>query len=108
VRVQEQETTMADLTVTRNDDAHRYEGHLGEDTAIIDFRRREDGDPPVVVMTHTEVPDSMRGEGVGGELVRQALDDVRARGEAVVAECPFVASWVEEHPDYQDLLADTA
>lgn len=95
---------MPDLTVTRNDADHRYEGRLGEDVSIIDYRLRQDVDPPVVVMTNTEVPDPMQGEGVGSELVRQALDDVRKRGEKLVAECPFVASWVDEHPDYQDLL----
>lgn len=99
---------MSDLTVTRNDADSRYEGRIGgDDVAVIEFRRR-DTDTPVVVMTHTEVPDSMRGQGVGGQLVQKALDDVRTRGEAVVATCPFVASWVEEHPDYQDLLADAS
>ncbi len=58
-----------------------------------------------VVFTHTEVADRFEGQGVGSELVRGALDDVRAGGREVVAQCPFVAEWVERHPDYQDLLA---
>lgn len=64
-----------------------------------------DGDR--IVFTHTEVPDRFEGQGVGSELVRGALADVRRGGRLrVVAECPFVAGWIEHHPDHQDLLAD--
>ncbi|WP_370327502.1 GNAT family N-acetyltransferase [Euzebya sp.] len=102
---------MADLTVTRNADAQRYEGRLDgaggdgpPDLATIAYRLRDDVDPPVIALVHTEVPESLRGEGVGGRLVRQALDDIRSRGERLLPECGFVESWVSEHPDYQDLL----
>jgi uncharacterized protein len=37
--------------------------------------------------------------------VRQALDDVRANGETVVAQCPFVKSFIHRHADeYGDLV----
>ena len=61
-----------------------------------------------VVFTHTEIDDAYGGQGLGGRLVQAALDDVRARGEQVVARCPFVKSWVEKHPAYQDLLVHSA
>jgi predicted GNAT family acetyltransferase len=60
----------------------------------------------VIVFTHTEVDDAYAGQGVGGILARGALDQVRAAGERrVVALCPFIAKWISQHPDYQDLLA---
>jgi len=46
-----------------------------------------------------------RGAGYGSTLVRGALDDVRAKGRTIVAQCPFVQEFVHEHADYQDLLA---
>lgn len=58
-----------------------------------------------VVFTHTEVDDAFGGRGVGGELARRALDDVRARRLDVVPQCPFVAAWIARHPDgYLDLV----
>jgi uncharacterized protein len=33
-------------------------------------------------------------------LVRTTLDAVREEGLRVVAECPFVRSYVERHPEY--------
>ncbi|MET8066929.1 GNAT family N-acetyltransferase [Micromonospora sp. NPDC005686] len=61
-----------------------------------------------LVFTHTEVDGRFQGKGVGAALVRGALDQVRARGGRVVAQCPFVAAFIERHPEYADLLADAA
>ena len=88
-------------TVTDAPDADRYEIREGERLlGIAAYHRRGD----VLVFTHTEVnPDAGRS-GLGGTLVRAALDDVRAKGEKVVAQCPFVRGWLERHPDYSDLV----
>ena len=45
-----------------------------------------------------------RGQGLGGQLVRAALDDVRGRGLAVRPDCPFIKGWIAKHPDYADLV----
>jgi predicted GNAT family acetyltransferase len=56
--------------------------------------------------THTEIEPSRRSAGLGAQLVQGALDDVRAETSLrVVPLCPFVADWVDEHVDYQELLA---
>jgi len=88
-------------TVTDAPDADRYELRDGDRLlGIAAYRRRGD----VVVFTHTEVnPDEGRS-GLGGTLVRSALDDVRSRGGKVVPLCPFVRGWIERHPDYADLV----
>jgi uncharacterized protein len=57
-----------------------------------------------VVFTHTEIDPQFRDMGVGGALVRGALDQVRERGDRVVARCPFVAAYIEKHPQYEELL----
>ncbi len=57
----------------------------------------------LVVLTHTEVDPSLEGQGIGGLLVRGALDDVRRRGLVVLPICPFVQAWMARHPDYADL-----
>jgi predicted GNAT family acetyltransferase len=57
----------------------------------------------LVVFTHTEVDRSLEGQGVGGRLVRGALDHVRTLDLKVLAVCPFVQAWMARHPDYLDL-----
>ena len=82
----------------RKDD--RYEAAVPGGTAFIEYRLK----PGRIVLVHTEVPKESEGHGVGDRLVRFALDDARARGLAVVPLCPFVAAWIERHPDYRDLV----
>ena len=52
---------------------------------------------------HTEVDRARRGQGIGGELVRQVLDRLRAEGRTVVPACPFVRNYIAAHPEYRDL-----
>ena len=58
-----------------------------------------------ITMFHTEVDPAFEGEGLGGQLAREALDDVRARGLMLEPQCPFIASFIRQHPDaYLDLV----
>ena len=87
--------------VTDNPEEERYEIRVdGALAGFAEYRREADQ----VVFTHTEVDGAFAGQGVGGALVRGALDDVRAKGLAVQAQCPFVKGWIDKHPDYQDLV----
>lgn len=61
--------------------------------------------PGAVVFTHTEVEPDFQGQGVAQELARQALDQVRARGFQAQPRCPFIASYIRRHPEYEDLVA---
>jgi len=58
-----------------------------------------------LAVTHTEVDPSCEGRGFGSRLVGEVLDDSRAQGLEVVPLCPFVAYYVQQHPEYADLLA---
>ncbi|SBT38029.1 GNAT family N-acetyltransferase [Micromonospora auratinigra] len=58
----------------------------------------------VLVFTHTEVDDRFQGRGVGAALIQGTLDQIRARGGRVVPRCPFMAAFIERHPDYADLV----
>ena len=91
------------LTVTDNPAKSRYE--LRDDDRLLGFTEYHERDDGVLVFPHTVITEPKRGAGYGGTLVRAALDDVRAKGRTIVAECPFVKRFIEEHPDYQNLLA---
>ena len=88
------------MEIVDHKDAKRYEASVPGGTAFVDYRLK----PGAIVFTHTEVPKESAGHGVGDALVRHVLDDARARGLAVVPLCPFVAEWIERHPDYKDLI----
>lgn len=58
----------------------------------------------VITFVHTEVPPELGGKGIGSKLIRGALDQVRADGLRVIAQCPFVKAFIDKHSDYADLL----
>ena len=59
----------------------------------------------LVVLHHTEVDPARQGAGLGAELIQAALAAIRERGQRVVPQCSYVADFIAEHPDYQDLVA---
>ena len=88
--------------VANNADAGRYEVSLdGEPAGFAEYRLRDGR----VIFTHTEVDSAFEGHGLGSSLARGALDDVRNRGLKAVPLCPFIAAYIERHPEYQDLVA---
>ena len=93
--------TELELDVRDNPQRSRYEALVGTDVAGFAAYRDSAG---VRVFTHTQVDDDYEGHGVGSRLARAALDDVRTKGMQIVARCPFIAEWVQRHPDYQDLV----
>ena len=60
--------------------------------------------PGRVVFVHTEVGEAFRGRRLGDRLAEFALRDARDRGERVIARCPFIAAYVERHPEHQDIV----
>lgn len=61
-----------------------------------------------ITMYHTEVEPEYEGRGLGDELARAALDDVRRRTLVLVPVCPFIAGYIRRHPDdYLDLVVPT-
>ena len=91
------------VRVVENPEKHRYEAYVGDELAgFVTHRSR----PGVVVLVHTEVASAFEGRGVGGRLAAAALEDIRARGLKVDPLCPFIARYLDRHPELSDLVAD--
>jgi uncharacterized protein len=86
--------------IVNNKEHHRYElavdGHIAAT-----YYEIADG---VITFIHTEVPPELGGKGIGSKLIKGALDQVRAEGLKVIAQCPFVKAYIDKHADYADLL----
>ncbi len=52
-----------------------------------------------IALLHTKVPKAVKGEGMGGLLVRAALKKAASGGLTIVPWCSFARGWLEEHPD---------
>lgn len=96
---------MAD--VRDDEDRSRYEITVdGRIAGIAHYTVVEDDGVAGRVFDHTKIEPQFEGRGIGTELARGALDDIRARGIPMAATCPFIVSFVERHPEYQDLVVE--
>src|SRR2546428_373362 len=92
-----------EVVVEDNPEASRYEAWLGDRIAgIAEYELRDQRGP--IIFVHTEVLPDVEGLGIGGRLARGALDDVRRRGLRLIAECEFIAAYLQRHHEYDDLI----
>ncbi|NIH78569.1 GNAT family N-acetyltransferase [Amycolatopsis viridis] len=83
--------------VSRNDEKHRYEIHVGGKLGgFAEYRERGDD----VIFTHTEVDDAFSGQGLGSRLAAGAIDDAVQRGRTIVPLCPFIGAYLRKHPEH--------
>ena len=94
--------SLDDAEVVDVPEESRYELRLDGRLVGLAAYRRRDGR---IAFTHTEVDESLEGRGFGSRLAAAALDDARSKGDAVVPLCPFIAYYIEQHPEYQEVVA---
>jgi predicted GNAT family acetyltransferase len=58
----------------------------------------------LIIVDHTNVPDSLRGKGVGMALAQRVIADARAEGFKIVPLCRFLAAQVQRHPEWNDVI----
>lgn len=92
---------LSNIAVTHNEEAQRFDLLVDGLRALITYRRF----PDRIVLTHTEVPKPLEGQGLAAKLARFALDFARANHLKVVPLCTYVSSFLRKHPEYQDLVS---
>lgn len=91
-----------EATVVNVPEAHRFELLLdGQRIGELAYRQRKGR----IAFTHTNVNPAYEGRGFGGRLAEAALADARRQGLTVVPLCPFIAWYIEQHPEHGDLVA---
>lgn len=92
-----------EIDVRDNADQSRFEARLDGQIAVSEYKLAGE----TIIFTHTEVPESLEGRGVGSALVRGALEHAREQAYGVAPLCPFVAAYIRRHPEFVDLVLPT-
>jgi predicted GNAT family acetyltransferase len=88
------------LAIRHEPEARRFVADVGGKNAYLTYR---DLDGRVLELDHTYVPREFRGGGIASQLTVHALEYARERGYRIVPSCPFVAAYLERHPEYREL-----
>ena len=89
------------MKVRDNPERSRFEIDLGDGLFAIAEYTLPEGK---IMFTHTEVPASHEGQGLGTALIKAGLDAARERGLKVIPICPFFAAYMKQHAEVQALL----
>ncbi len=91
-----------DITFTNNTERSRYElvtnGHISYVEYMLPGKK--------LILSHTEVPKALEGKGVGSEIMKLVLEDAKKLGLKVIPLCPFAASYIKGHPEWNSVLDD--
>ena len=85
------------LEIKNNSDESRFEIVIDGKLAMVEYMIAGKN----IIFTHTEVPREFEGQGVGNRMAKFVLDYAHEHGYKVQALCPFIAAYVQRHPEYQ-------
>lgn len=84
-----------------NADKKQYEFHVGDKIVKIEYIKSNSGE---IYLTHTEVPVSLEGRGLGSQIISKVLPDIEKQGLRLVPLCPFVAGYIQKNPDWKRIV----
>jgi predicted GNAT family acetyltransferase len=58
----------------------------------------------IMTIDHTEIDEKLRGEGIGEDMVRAAVEYARENGLKINAVCPYAKKVIEQSPELKDVL----
>lgn len=74
----------------------------GKIIAEVDFPQL---DKNTVVINHTFVDNSLRGQGVAGKLMQEVAKLLRQDGRKLKCTCSYAVSWFDRHSEeYKDII----
>jgi uncharacterized protein len=80
----------------------RFAIELEGESAVLEYQRISENR---VDFKRTFVPERHRDLGIGGRLVRHALEWARENDLKVVPSCSFVKSFADDHPEFKDVVS---
>ena len=86
--------------IKNNTGKKRYEMLLDDQLVKIEYLTAQNK----IYLTHTEVPKALEGKGMGSKIVKWALEDIEEKGLTLIPLCPFVATYIKRHPEWQKLV----
>lgn len=93
--------SLANATFKHNKDQQQYELHVDNFIAVVEYIE-QDGK---INLAHTFVPEELAGKGVGSEVAKRTLESLKRDNASVIASCPFIAKYIDRHPEYASMLS---
>jgi predicted GNAT family acetyltransferase len=90
-----------DVDVVNNLAKQRFDADVDGFVALVEYNLHD----RILTLVHTEVPPELGGRGLGGTIVKAALEYAKSQGYKVVPQCPFARKFVERHEEYAEIVS---
>ncbi len=78
----------------------RYEYRIGRYRPYIEYRKTAEGG---IYLTHTHVPEAIKGQGIATALLEEVLRDIEQQGLLLNPVCPFIRHYIHKHPEWMPI-----
>ncbi len=95
---------MSTLEIKKSETGHKGMFYVGESLqpdAAMTFTKAGD---QLIIIDHTEVGESLRGQGVGRQLLDEAVKMAREQGKKIMPLCPYAKSVFQKDESIRDVL----
>jgi predicted GNAT family acetyltransferase len=90
------------INIQHEESAKRFVAVVDDQECVLDYSVSSDG--KTLNYYSTFVPEKLRGQHIGDEIVQHALAYAKADHYQVIPSCPFVKRIIERFPEYADLV----
>lgn len=91
------------MNFSNNKAKKRFELEVSGQIAFVEYILAQNK----IFLTHTEVPKSLSGQGIGSNIVLQVLQNIENMDLKIVPLCPFVAQYIKNHQEWKHLVSDS-
>jgi len=90
------------ISILKNEELSRFEIYSdGELAGFADFKIENQ----MISYTHTEIDRRFGGQGLGSQLIKEALDEALEQNLEVAPYCSFVSAYIKKNSEkYLDLV----
>lgn len=89
--------------IQQNSEQNRFEAIFeGRVIGLVDYEYSPSRNS--LIIPHTEVSEEFGGQGIAAALNKEVLEFARKNGYRVIPVCSYTRTYVERHPQYQDLI----
>jgi len=93
---------MMESKLNFNEASSQFELEVDGQTAFVEYFT----EGQKIYLTHTEVPEDLRGNGIGTKLIKQTLQYIKKHHWVLVPQCAFVSAYVNDHPEWHSILSE--
>jgi len=86
--------------VRDNKENNRFEFQIENLTAFVNYEFIMGK----LAIQHTEVPQELKGKGIGSKMVSHILNMAKENGIKIYPFCPFTSGYIKKHPEWMEVV----